>query len=137
VTITDLFNAGVPLRRRRCQIGQGGSIVNTTQCLSASTLIGDPIKNPQGEKLGDLKDIVLDTGKGEIVYAVLSCGGVLGVGEKLFAVPWHALRVQGDNEALVLDAAPDRLKQATGFDKDHWPDAPDPGFVERGRTYYS
>jgi len=111
--------------------------MDTAQCLSANTLIGDAIVNPAGEKLGDLKDIVLDTGKGEIVYAVLASGGVLGVGEKLFAVPWHALRIEGDSDTLVLDASADRLKSATGFDKDHWPDAPDPGFVERGRTYYS
>ena len=111
--------------------------MDTPQQLSASTLIGDAIVNPAGEKLGDLKDIVLDTGTGGIVYAVMASGGVLGVGEKLFAVPWHALRIEGGNENLVLDASPDRLKSASGFDKDHWPDAPDAGFVERGRTYYS
>lgn len=107
------------------------------QQLSASTLIGDAIVNPAGEKLGDLKDIVLDTATGEIVYAVLASGGMLGMGEKLFAVPWNALRVEGDNQNLVLDASPDRLKSADGFDKDHWPSAPDAGFVEHGRTYYS
>jgi sporulation protein YlmC with PRC-barrel domain len=111
--------------------------VDTSQQLSASTLIGDAIVNPAGEKLGDLKDIVLDTARGEIVYAVLASGGVLGVGEKLFAVPWSALRIEGDSGRLVLDASPDRLKSADGFDRDHWPSAPDRGFVERGRTYYS
>jgi sporulation protein YlmC with PRC-barrel domain len=110
--------------------------VDTHQQLSASALIGDAIVNPAGEKLGDLKDIVFDTARGEIVYAVMASGGVLGVGEKLFAVPWDALRVEGDGK-LSLDASPDRLKSASGFDKDHWPSAPDRGFVERGRTYYS
>jgi sporulation protein YlmC with PRC-barrel domain len=109
--------------------------MDESHCLSAGTLIGDAIVNPAGEKLGDLKDIMLDTARGEIVYAVLASGGVLGVGEKLFAVPWSALRIEGDN--LVLDASLDRLKSATGFDKDHWPEMPDRGFVERGRTYYS
>lgn len=111
--------------------------MDTPQQLSATTLIGDAIVNPAGEKLGDLKDIVLDTTNGEIVYAVMASGGVLGMGEKLFAVPWNALRIQGRNENIVLDADPDRLKSATGFDKEHWPTAPDAGFVERGRTYYS
>lgn len=111
--------------------------MDTHQQRSANALIGDAIVNPAGEKLGDLKDIVFDTARGEIVYAVMASGGVLGVGEKLFAVPWSALRMEGDNQNLVLDASPDRLKSATGFDKDHWPDVPDRGFVERGRTYYS
>jgi sporulation protein YlmC with PRC-barrel domain len=115
----------------------GGLIVEAPRQLSASTLIGDAIVNPAGEKLGDLKDIVLDTATGGIVYAVMASGGVLGMGEKLFAVPWHALRMDDNDENLVLDASPDRLKNAAGFDKDHWPDAPDAGFVERGRTYYS
>lgn len=131
-----MLNATPALARRR--FGEhGGLIVDTPQQLSASTLIGDAIVNPAGEKLGELKDIVLDTAKGEIVYAVMASGGVLGMGEKLFAVPWHALRIQGHNENLVLDADPDRLKSAPGFDKDHWPVAPDAGFVERGRTFYS
>ena len=111
--------------------------MDTPQHLPASTLIGDAIVNPAGEKLGDLKDIVLDTANGGIVYAVMASGGVLGMGEKLFAVPWQALRLGGDDENLILDASPDRLKNAPGFDKDHWPDAPDAGFVEHGRTYYS
>ncbi|HET9835483.1 MAG TPA: PRC-barrel domain-containing protein [Rhodanobacteraceae bacterium] len=111
--------------------------MDTPQQLSASSLIGDAIINPAGEKLGDLKDIVLDTTRGQIVYAVMASGGVLGVGEKLFAVPWGALRIQGHNENLVLEADPDRLKNASGFDKDHWPVGPDAGFVERGRTFYS
>lgn len=111
--------------------------MDTPQHLPASTLIGDAIVNPAGEKLGDLKDIVLDTANGGIVYAVMASGGVLGMGEKLFAVPWHALRLGGADENLILDASPDRLKNAPGFDKDHWPDAPDTGFVEHGRTYYS
>jgi len=111
--------------------------VDTPEQLSAGTLIGDTIINPAGEKLGDLKDIVFDTASGQIVYAVMASGGVLGVGEKLFAVPWNALRIQGHNDSLVLDADPDRLKSASGFDKDHWPIAPDAGFIERGRTYYS
>lgn len=111
--------------------------MDTPRQLSAGTLIGDAIVNPAGEKLGDLKDIVFDTATGEIVYAVLASGGVLGMGEKLFAVPWSALRMEGDGGNLVLDASPDRLKSADGFDKDHWPNAPDAGFVERGRTYYS
>ncbi|MEO8810679.1 MAG: PRC-barrel domain-containing protein, partial [Rhodanobacter sp.] len=55
--------------------------------LSASTLSGDDIKNPQGDSLGDLKDLMIDTTSGKVAYAVLSFGGILGMGDKLFAVP--------------------------------------------------
>ena len=94
--------------------------------LSASTLIGAPVRNLQDESLGDLKDAMIDTARGKIAYGVLSFGGVLGVGNKLFAVPWDAFRVDPENERLVLDVPKDRLKDAPGFDADHWPNLADP-----------
>ena len=94
--------------------------------LSVSTLIGAPVRNLQDESLGDLKDAMIDTARGKIAYGVLSFGGVLGVGNKLFAVPWDAFRVDPENERLVLDVPKDRLKDAPGFDADHWPNLADP-----------
>jgi sporulation protein YlmC with PRC-barrel domain len=104
--------------------------------LSASTLTGDSVKNLQGESLGDLKDIMIDTTTGSIAYGVLSFGGILGMGEKLFAVPWSALQVDGQNEQLLLNVAKDRLKDAPGFDKDHWPNFADTTFATQVRDYY-
>lgn len=104
--------------------------------ISASTLIGDDVVNPQGESLGDLKDIMLDTSSGKITYAVLSFGGILGMGDKLFAVPWSALRIDGENKNLVLNVAKDRLKDAPGFDKDNWPNFADQTFARSISDYY-
>ncbi|WP_199099104.1 PRC-barrel domain-containing protein [Dyella sp. ASV21] len=105
--------------------------------LSASTLTGDSVKNHQGESLGDLKDIMIDTSTGAIAYGVLSFGGVLGMGEKLFAVPWSALQVDGENKQLLLNVAKDRLKDAPGFDKDHWPNFADTTFATQVQNYYT
>ena len=99
-------------------------------------MTGDDVKNPQGESLGDLKDLMIDTSTGKIAYGVLSFGGVLGMGNKLFAVPWDALTVDGANKQLTLNVSKERLKDAPGFDKDHWPDFADQGFAESIRTYY-
>lgn len=104
--------------------------------LSASTLSGDSVKNPQGDSLGDIKDIMIDTTSGKVAYAVLSFGGVLGMGNKLFAVPWSALTVDGEDKCLVLNASKERLKDAPGFDKDHWPDFAEPAFAEKLSGYY-
>jgi sporulation protein YlmC with PRC-barrel domain len=109
---------------------------NSPHFLSASTLTGDKVKNLKGESLGDLKDIMIDTATGSIAYGVLSFGGVMGLGEKLFAVPWEALRVDGANKELVLDVDKERLKDAPGFDKDHWPNFADTTFVNEVRRYY-
>ncbi len=80
-------------------------MVNTVKYLSATTLIGDDVDNPQGDSLGDLKDIMLDVSTGKVAYAVLSFGGVLGMGDKLFAVPWNSLSVDHENKKLILNVS--------------------------------
>lgn len=95
------------------------------EVLSASTITGDSVVNLQGEDLGHIKDLMIEVPNGRIAYAVLSFGGFMGVGDKLFAVPWSALKVDTENRRFVLDAAKERLKKAPGFDKEHWPKTED------------
>lgn len=92
-----------------------------TAVLSASTLTGDAVVNRQGERLGTLKEIMIDLERGEIGYAVLSRGGMVGIGEKLFAIPWGAFSVDTEDEKLILDLDPDALDESDGFDADNWP----------------
>ena len=104
-------------------------MTNTARFMSATTLIGDGIRNPQNESLGDLKEIMIDTTSGKIAYAVVSYGGILGLGDKLFAVPWSAFSIDHENHKLVLNVSKERLKDAPGFDKDNWPNFADPAFA--------
>lgn len=90
--------------------------------LKASNLIGAPVQDIEGKALGDIKDLVIDLLGGDIVYAVLDFGGVLGIGDKYFAVPWNALSVSENQKYLVLDVSKKVLKDAPGFPKDQWPD---------------
>lgn len=112
-------------------------MTTTPRFLSASTLDGDSVKNHKGESIGDLKDIMIDTANGSIAYGVLSFGGVLGMGEKLFAVPWNALTIDAENKQLLLDVDKEKLKDAPGFDKDHWPNFADQTFTDKMRSYYN
>lgn len=80
--------------------------------MGADTLMGNDVFNDQGEDLGDIKEIMLDVRAGRISYAVLSYGGVLGIGDKLFAVPWEALTLDTENKRFTLDVAKDRLDKA-------------------------
>ena len=95
--------------------------------MGADTLMGEDVSNAQGEDLGDIKEIMLDMQTGEIAYAVLSFGGLMGMGTKLFAVPWQALQLDTTNKRFILDVPKDKLEQAPGFDKDNWPDLASPG----------
>lgn len=104
-----------------------------TSVLSASTISGDSVVNPQGEDLGKIEDIMIDLTNGQVAYAVLSFGGFMGMGDKLFALPWNSLQVDQKNKKVVLDLPKDTLKESDGFDKSNWPNFADPEF--RSRTY--
>ncbi len=104
--------------------------------MGADTLIGDSVVNAAEEDLGDIKEIMLDMQTGQVAYAVLAFGGFLGIGEKLFAVPWQALHLDTANKRMVLNVEKERLKHAPGFDKDAWPDMSDPSWASGIHSFY-
>lgn len=104
--------------------------------MGADTLIGDSVVNAQEEDLGDIKEIMLDMQTGQVAYAVLGFGGFLGLGEKLFAVPWQALHLDTVNKRMVLNVDKERLKNAPGFDKDAWPDMSDLNWASGIHSFY-
>jgi sporulation protein YlmC with PRC-barrel domain len=88
----------------------------------ASKIMGTDVYDMKGEKIGSVRDIVVDPRTGNINYAVVSFGGVMGVGGKYFAVPWKSMRPTEDAKNYALNVDREALKVAPGFDKDHWPD---------------
>ncbi|MGH8523507.1 MAG: PRC-barrel domain-containing protein [Gammaproteobacteria bacterium] len=106
------------------------------QVMAADTLQGDSVVNRQGETLGEIQDIMIDVPSGRVGYAVLSVGGFLGMGDKLFAIPWNALILDAENERFILDVPKERLDSAPGFDKDHWPSMADQRWGTEIHSYY-
>ena len=104
--------------------------------MSAGSLMGEDVYNLQEEDLGDVKELMLDMRTGKVAYAVLSFGGFLGMGEKLFAVPWAALTLDTENKRFVLNVSKERLESAPGFDADNWPDMADPIWATGIHSYY-
>lgn len=104
--------------------------------LSATSITGDEVCNLKKEKLGTIQDIMLDVPTGRIRYAVLSSGGFLGMGDRLFAIPWQALHLDSENKRFSLDIEVDRLKKAPGFDKNHWPDMADASWNSSVEGYF-
>ncbi|KQN69433.1 PRC-barrel [Duganella sp. Leaf61] len=104
--------------------------------MGADTLIGEDVYNLQEEDLGDIKEIMLDMRQGNVAYAVLSFGGWLGMGDKLFAVPWEALQLDTVNKRFLLNVSKDHLKNAPGFDKDNWPDMASSEFSTQIHDFY-
>ncbi len=105
--------------------------------LSANTLEGDKVVNLQNDDIGTVEQIMVDIHTGRVAYVVVSFRGVAGIGSKLFAVPWTALRVDTDRKCFVMDADRELLKNAPGFDKDNWPDTPNGQWYHEVYKYYN
>lgn len=91
--------------------------------LTASSLIGDNIINPEGEALGRIHDIMVDLEEGKIEYVVIEFGGFLGLNQKYFAIPFKALSIAKEHRhSFILNETRESLKRYPGFDRDHWPE---------------
>lgn len=89
-----------------------------------SYVLTSEVVNPRGQRLGKVHDVVLDVTTGKVVYAVLAHNeGVLGLQDKLFAIPWLALQQSPGLGTLTLDVNASALREAPGFDREHWPSA--------------
>lgn len=93
-----------------------------TKFLTASSIIGDKVINPQQENLGYIKDIMINVVTGKIEYVVMELGGFLGIGEKLFAIPFQLLELNAKKQLFVFDQSKETIEKAPGFNKDHWPE---------------
>ena len=106
------------------------SIVKTKE------VIGSKVRNAKNEDLGKIEEIVLDKNSGNVRYAVLSFGGMLGMGDKLFALPWGTLKCDEENNCYILNVEKDSLKNAPGFSKDNWPNMADRVWGEKIHNFY-
>ena len=105
--------------------------------LSASSLTGNDVKNHKGENIGNIKEIMINLQDGKVAYAVLSFGGFLGLGDKLFAIPWSSIIVDQDNKCCVMSMSKEQLEKAPGFDKDNWPKAGDTEYLTKVYDYHN
>jgi sporulation protein YlmC with PRC-barrel domain len=105
-----------------------------------SKIEGVEVKNEENQKIGKIEDLAIDANNGKVRYVAMSFGGFLGVGDKLFAVPWGAVRFEysakDKKDCLIFDVNKETLSNAPGFDKDHWPNFADPKWsAETDRRY--
>jgi len=98
--------------------------------------MGDAVRNRQQQDLGSIKELMIDTEDGKVAYAVVSYGGIMGLGDKLFAVPWSAFELCKEEKCLLLDVEQSQLENAPGFDKSDWPDMAEPTWQEEVHSFY-
>ena len=104
---------------------------------ASEDVIGKRVVNLEGEDLGKIEDVIIDAPNARVSYAILSFGGFLGMGDKLFALPWVSLFYSPENGNFALKADKELLKRAPGFDRNSWPDLSDPAGRADIYRYYS
>jgi sporulation protein YlmC with PRC-barrel domain len=104
------------------QPGQAMTLVKTSE------LIGKDVKDPQGEKLGVVHDLILAPDYRQVSYVAVSSGGVFGINSTLHAVPWQAVRADAKGN-VTLSATKEQFKQAAGFTNSYWPSQGDPRWL--------
>ena len=110
----------------------------STGIIRISTLLGTTVFNPQSQKLGQIKDLLLDSRTGQTTFVVLDAD-VPGASHAMLVVPFPALRVSftADNRQLVvLDLRPDQLAASPQIRNNQWQMLQDPQFLERARNFY-
>ena len=101
-----------------------------------TTLVGYAVYNHRGEEVGDIKDVMLEVRSGKVAYALLSFRAIVGLGEKVFPVPWRALTFDGENRRFLLKIDKHRLADAPGYHKNRSPNITDPAWVRDIDSFY-
>jgi sporulation protein YlmC with PRC-barrel domain len=100
-------------------------LARSQHIVPAKKVIGSDVIDANSEYLGVVEDLVVDAGAGRIVYAVLSFGGVIGRGDKCFAIPWSSFQFHLPEVCVVLNVDKKLLESAPGFHRGDWPDMTD------------
>ena len=107
-----------------------------SRIISSSTITGQNVYNMKDENIGDIKDLMIDPSNSEVVYAVLSFGGFLGIGNKLFAIPLQSFKYSESDDKMRLDVNKEKLENAPSFDDDNWPMTADNDFMDSVYGHY-
>jgi hypothetical protein len=126
--------AAVPLDSARSKSDEAGG--PGPHQVAAAALSGERVLSRSHETLGSISEIMLDLARGRVAYALLACGGFMGVGERLFAIPWSVLKHDARRECFVLDVDDATFASAPTIEKDDWPSEPDLQWHQRLHQHY-
>ena len=110
--------------------------ITSGSLIAAEKVEGTDVYNMQGEKLGTVDDIMLDKVSGKAIYAIMSFGGFLGIGEKYHPLPWAALTYDESKGGYVVNLDKKMLENAPTYDMDEdflWT----PDYGRRVDKYYN
>ena len=100
-----------------------------------SIIVGTRVVSPQDVELGKVDEVVMNAFNTSVEFLVMSYGGFWGLGEKRFAVPWHAVRFDHDKQVYVLNLSQDEIADLPPYEKDAWPDFSDDRWNRNVHSY--
>jgi sporulation protein YlmC with PRC-barrel domain len=101
-----------------------------------TTLLGLNVRNRQRENLGEIEDFMIDVREGYVAYVLLGTGGIWGVGERVRAVPWTAMRIEPVERVVVLDVDKEKLHNAPPLEAGVWEETASRKWLAGVYTYY-
>ena len=104
-----------------------------TSAIRATKVLGTKIKDPSGNKIGSVEDIILDKESNAIMFAVVSFGGFLGMSEKYHPLPWSSLDYDDGEGSYVVNFTKEQLEAAPAGSVEEL--TRDDGMDYRDRTY--
>ena len=118
------------------EVQPASDVRETSRLISSEKVTGTSVENTKGDSLGHIEEIMIDKISGQVAYAVLNYGSFLGMGGKLFALPWDILKYDTRRNAYVVGIPEERLKSAPNFDAGTEPNWGDPQYAKELHDYY-
>ena len=135
--IMNTIDKSYEIDNRSGQNHEGPNANHPVKRLTATSIIGDTVENYEGENLGNIEDLMINLQTGEVEYAVIEYGSFLGLGGKMFAIPFNELELDENRECFIISRDVEYLKNAPGFDQNHWPDTNDhTEYLKQVNQYY-
>ena len=107
----------------------------TNDLIASDRVEGTNVYNREGERLGTISKFMVGKRNGRVEYAVMGFGGLFGMGERDYPLPWNVLTYDTDQGGYVVDLDKDKLQNAPTFERGQDPTY-DRDYGEQVYTYY-
>ncbi len=110
---------------------------HSEKIVTVGEVIGKKVIDSKDNDLGKIDEIVFNKLTGETRYVVLSCGGILGFSNTLYAIPWSSFNYVPEKDKFLLKVDKEKLRSAPGFNKEYWPNFADTTFIKSISDFYN
>ena len=111
------------------------TLATSSAVISSDRVAGTDVFNPAGDSLGSIDYLVIDKRSGDVRYAVLEFGGILGMGSDRYPLPWSLLKYDIDKGGYVVPLEKEQLGEAPRYERDVRPGWDDT-YARQLNTFY-